>query len=239
MPSSRHNCEEITHSVTTGTTPRPTPPTATVITVKKSAPALQRRRSEHHDVGEGRHNCEEITYPVATTCSSRRWNATGFSRPRGCPTLPEKRQRALSRIGASDWGRSDSQNEQHSGKAAPRRAVDDRLPTGQPFEGPYTAFLADSPKRFRRGLAAASSRRRGRSRPHDMKARSRQRGEQPHLMGPFHAGGAKRDAVFYTPHGEGWCRRTHRGGATCQNRNLYRLPPQKRVYRGSTQEVPI
>jgi len=120
-----------------------------------------------------------------------------------------------------------------------------------PLEGhPTTGWEPVSPPRFRTGsfrgesiVVSAAARRgvvsaSGQQRDHDMKARPRERGEQPHLIGPFHAGGAKRDAVFYTPHSEGWCRRTHRGGATCQNRNLYPVPPQKRVYRGSTQEVP-
>ena len=57
-----------------------------------------------------------------------------------------------------------------------------------------------------------------------------------YLNRPFHAGGAKRVAVFYTPHRQGLCRRTHRAGATCQNRNLYSVPPQKRVYTGSQPE---
>ena len=54
---------------------------------------------------------------------------------------------------------------------------------------------------------------------------------------PFHAGVDDRDAVLYTPRREGWCRRSHCGGATCQNRNLYRGPPQKRVYRDTDAEV--
>ena len=54
---------------------------------------------------------------------------------------------------------------------------------------------------------------------------------------PFHAGGAERVAVFYTPHRKGWCRRSYCGGATYQNRNLYPDPPQKRVHRDTDAEV--